>query len=112
MAKNAGKKFESIIKDDCPDYVKITRIPDPPQSFVQRSDTLFSRKNPYDYEIFDSIHRILYCWELKSTSQKYMSYQIDKYDNKSTNIKWRQSEGLLKVSKYCKCIAVFLINFR
>ena len=58
MAKNVGKIFESIIKSNAPSYLKIGRIPDPPQSFTQRSDTRFSKKNPYDYECYDSCHRI------------------------------------------------------
>lgn len=112
MAKNVGKKFESIIKDDCPDYVKVTRIPDPPQSFTQRSDTAFSRKNPYDYELFDSLHRIEYCLELKSTSQKYLSYQTSKEDDKNANIQWHQIDGLTKASEFNNVTAGFLCNFR
>lgn len=112
MAKNTGKNFESIIKSDAPSYLKITRIPDPPQSFTQRSDTAFSRKNPYDFEAFDSLHRIQYCWELKSVAQKYMSYQTSKDDNKNAIIKWHQIEGLTKASEYDNCIAGFMLNFR
>ena len=92
MAKNVGKNFESVIKNSCPDYVKVTRIPDPPQSFTQRSDTSFSVKNPYDYEVFDSVHRIEYCFELKTTSQKYLSYHTceqDEKDKKNANIQCR-----------------------
>ena len=80
--KNEGKKFESVIKDSVPSYVKLTRIPDPPQSFTQREDTKFSKKNPYDFEAFDSIHRIQYCWELKSVAQKYLTYHTCKDDEK------------------------------
>lgn len=109
---NEGKKFESIIKDSLPDYTMLTRIPDPPQSFTQRSDTKFSKKNPYDYECFDSINRILYCLELKSTSQKYMSYQINEDDENNSMIKWHQIDGLTKASKYDNVIAGFLLNFR
>lgn len=115
MAKNVGKNFESIIKKDCPNYAKVTRIPDPPQSFTQRSDTSFSVKNPYDYEIFDSLHRIEYCLELKSTSQKYLSYHTceqDEKDKKNANIQWHQIDGLTKASKYNNVVAGFLCNFR
>lgn len=113
--KNEGKKFESIIKDDCPDYIKLTRIPDPPQSFTQRSDTKFSKKNPYDYEAFDSLHRIQYCWELKSTAQKYLTYHTseeDEKEKKSANIQWHQIEGLTSASEFKNVIAGFLCNFR
>ena len=112
MAKNEGKNFEVIIKSNAPSYLKLTRIPDPPQSFTQRSDTAFSHKNPYDFEAFDSLHRIQYCWELKSTSQKYLSYQISKDDEKSAMIQWHQIEGLTKASEYDNCTAGFLFNFR
>lgn len=115
MSKNVGKKFEFTIKNDCPDYVKVSRIPDPPQSFTQRSDTTFSRKNPYDYEIFDTLHRIAYCLELKTTSQKYLSYHTskkDEEDKKNANIQWHQIEGLTKASEYNNVIAGFLCNFR
>ena len=115
MAKNEGKNFESIIKTNAPPYLKVTRIPDPPQSFTKRKDTRFSKKNPYDFECFDSKHRINYCLELKSVAQKYMSYHTceqDEKDKKSANIKWHQIEGLTKASEYDNVIAGFLLNFR
>lgn len=113
--KNEGKKFESIIKNNCPDYVKLTRIPDPPQSFTQRSDTKFSKKNPYDFEAFDSLHRIQYSWELKSTAQKYLTYHTceeDEKKKKSANIQWHQIVGLTKASEYDNCLAGLMCNFR
>lgn len=115
MAKNTGKNFESIIKSNPPSYLKVTRIPDPPQSFTQRSDTKFSKKNPYDFEAFDSLHRINYCLELKSVAQKYLTYHTSKKDEeekKSANIQWHQIEGLTRASEYDNVIAGFLFNFR
>lgn len=115
MAKNTGKNFESIIKSNAPSYLKVTRIPDPPQSFTQRSDTRFSKKNPYDYEAFDSVHRINYCLELKSVAQKYVTYHTcenDEKEKKGANIQWHQIEGLTKASEYDNVIAGFLLNFR
>lgn len=115
MAKNTGKNFESIIKSNAPSYLKVTRIPDPPQSFTQRSDTRFSKKNPYDFEVFDSKHRINYCWELKTVAQKYLTYHTSEEDEKqkkSANIQWHQIEGLTKASEYDNVIAGFLLNFR
>lgn len=109
---NEGKKFESIIRDNLPDYAMLTRLPDPPQSFVKREDTRFSKKNPYDCQCFDSMHRILYCLELKSTSQKYVSYQTSEDDENNYMIKWHQIDGLTKASKYDNVIAGFLLNFR
>ena len=115
MAKNEGKIFEGIIKSNAPSYLKLTRIPDPPQSFTQRSDTRFSKKNPYDYEAFDSLHRIQYSLELKTTSQKYLTYHTSKKDEdekKSANIQWHQIEGLTKASEYDNCLSGFMFNFR
>ena len=115
MTKNVGKNFESIIKNNAPSYLKVTRIPDPPQSFTKRSDTRFSKKNPYDFEVFDSKHRINYCWELKSVGQKYITYHTcenDEKEKKSANIQWHQIDGLTKSSEYDNCIAGFLLNFR
>lgn len=115
MAKNTGKNFEIVLKSSTPPYLKLTRIPDPPQSFTQRSDTAFSRKNPYDFEAFDSLHRIQYCLELKSVAQKYLSYHTceqDEKDGKSAHIQWHQIDGLTKASEYDNCIAGFMLNFR
>lgn len=115
MVKNTGKNFESIIKSSVPSYLKIVRIPDPPQSFTKRSDTKFSKKNPYDYEAFDSIHRINYCFELKTVAQKYVTYHTckkDEEDGKGANIQWHQIEGLMRASEYDNVIAGFLLNFR
>lgn len=115
MAQNEGKKFESILKSSSPSYFKIVRIPDPPQSFTQRSDTRFSRQNPYDYEAFDSLHRISYSLELKTTSQKYLSYHTceeDEKEKKFANIQWHQIIGLTEASEYDNCTAGFMFNFR
>lgn len=115
MAKNEGKNFEAIIKSNAPSYLKMVRIPDPPQSFTQRNDTRFSKKNPYDYEAFDSLHRISYSLELKSTSQKYLTYHTsekEEKDGKTAQIMWHQIEGLTKASEYDSCTAGFMFNFR
>lgn len=115
MAQNDGKNFESIFKSNSPSYLKIVRIPDPPQSFTQREDTRFSRQNPYDYEAFDSLHRISYSLELKTSSQKYLNYHTceeDEKKKKSANIKWHQIKGLTEAAEYDNCIAGFMFNFR
>ena len=112
---NEGKKFENNIKSNVPSYFKIIRIPDPPQSFTQRNDTRFSKKNPYDFEAFDSIRRISYSLELKSTSQKYLTYHTckkDEEEEKNAMIQWHQIEGLTNASKYDNCVAGFMFNFR
>lgn len=113
--KNEGKKFESTFKSCSPSHLKITRIPDPPQSFTQREDTRFSCQNPYDYECYDSLHRISYSLELKTTSQKYLTYHTceeDEKKKKSANIQWHQITGLTAASEYDNCTAGFMFNFR
>jgi penicillin-binding protein-related factor A (putative recombinase) len=53
--------------------------------------------------------------ELKSTSQKYLTYHTceeDENDGKSANIAWHQIEGLTKASMYDNCLSGFLFNFR
>ena len=115
MTKNEGKKFEGTLRSCAPSYLKLIRIPDPPQSFTQREDTRFSKKNPYDFEAFDSIHRIQYSLELKTTSQKYLTYHTseeDEKEKKSANIQWHQIEGLTNASQYDNCLAGFMFNFR
>lgn len=115
MAKNEGKNFETLFKSNAPSYLKIIRIPDPPQSFTKRADTRFSKKNPYDFEAYDSIHRISYSFELKSTSQKYLTYHMceqDEKEEKSAMIKWHQIDGLTKASEYDNCISGFMCHFR
>ena len=112
MSKNVGKIFESEIKNSVPDYAKLLRLSDPPHSFTKRSDTKFSKKNPYDYECFDSLRRTLYCFELKSTAQKYIGFQIDSEDDREVLIKWHQIDGLTKASQYQNVIAGFLLNYR
>ena len=114
MAKNTGKKFEDIIRTSAPPYLKITRIPDPPQSFVQSEDTKYSKKNPYDFEAFDSAHRIQYSLELKSVAQKYLTYHTceeDEKKKKSANIQWHQIEGLTKASEYDNVEAGFILGW-
>lgn len=112
MSKNEGKIFENEIRNSVPDYIKLLRLPDPPHSFTQRNDTKFSKKNPYDFECFDSIRSTLYCFELKSTNKKYIGFQIDENDDREVLIKWHQIEGLTKASEYNNVIAGFLLNYR
>lgn len=111
--KNTGKHFEEIFKRSVPDYCYLQRIPDPPQSFTQRSDTRFSVKNPYDYLMFDCLHRILYCVELKTT--KYRSVSFEKLDDISSSTKMihrHQILGLQEASEYDNVVGCFVFNFR
>lgn len=111
--KNVGKIFESAIKDSIPDYCILIRLPDPPQSFTQRSDTRFSHKNPCDYICFDTESRIIYFFELKSVCGKSMSFEDVNDDNpKNRLIHKHQILGLQKFSEHKHTVSGFLLNFR
>ena len=113
MAKNAGKIFEDSIKQSIPNHVLLIRLNDSPQAFKQSKLTRFTPKNPFDYVCFDTKSKTLFCLELKSTSNKYMSFEdinIDEEQNKM--IHKHQINGLLKVSAYSNVVAGFLLNFR
>lgn len=111
--KNVGKIFEDQFKKSIPDYCHLTRLNDPPQSYVQSHKTSFSNTNPYDFEMFDTQNRLLYCFELKSTKKNYVSFEDITLDEQPQRlIKKHQILGLLKSSKYNYTYAGFLMNFR
>ena len=61
------------------------------------------------------MHRINYCFELKTVAQKYITYHTnenDEKEKKSANIQWHQIDGLTKASEYNNVVAGFLLNFR
>ena len=111
--KNTGKKFETQFKKSLPDYCFYQRIPDPPQSFVQSKATRFSVKNPYDCIVYNTVFRILYCIELKTTKYKSMAFE-DIYSNEKQDkmIHKHQILGLAKASEYNGVVAGFFLNFR
>lgn len=110
---NVGKQFELDFKNSIPDDCLLIRIPDPPQSFTQRDDTKFSNKNPCDFYCYDTNSKLFYAFELKSTKNKYMSYEdimVDKPVKKM--IHKHQIMGLSKYSQYNNMVAGFIFNFR
>lgn len=113
MAKNSGKQFEENWKQSAPDYCVLLRIPDPPQSFTKRSDTKYSHKNSFDYLLFDTDSRILFCLELKSTSGKSISYEdINSDEEQNKMVRKHQILGLIDYSKYNNVVPCFIFNFR
>ena len=112
--KNMGKVFESQFKKSVPDYCLLIRLPDPPQSFTQRSDTRFSVKNPCDFIMFDTKSKTMFALELKTT--KYKSMNFDRLDDEKSSsskmIHRHQILGLLNFSEYENVVAGFLFNFR
>ena len=113
MAKNVGKIFEESVKQSVPEYILLIRLNDSPQVFKQSNLTRFTPKNPFDYICFNTQTRILFCFELKSTSNKYMSFEdIHSDEEQSAMIHKHQILGLLKCSSYQNVVGGFLLNFR
>ena len=113
MAKNVGKVFENSIKQSVPEYILLIRLNDSPQAFKQSNLTRFTPRNPFDYICFNTKTRTLFCLELKSTSNKYMSFEdIYSDEEQSGMIHAHQTKGLLKCATYSNVIAGFLLNFR
>lgn len=113
MAANVGKAFESAFVRSAPDYLAVIRLPDPPQSFEKRSDTRFSKKNPFDYVCFDSKHRILFCVEAKTTKYRSISFEdIHGNDTQNRMVHRHQILGLMKYASFEHSKCGFLFNFR
>lgn len=111
--KNVGKIFEESIKKSMPEHVLLIRLNDSPQVFKKSKLTRFTPKNPFDYICFDTKSKILFCLELKTTSNKYMSFEdINSDKEQDKMIHKHQIEGLLKCSAYPNVISGFLFNFR
>ena len=112
--KNVGKVFENDFKQSVPqEYCLLHRLPDPPQSFKRSKDTKFSHKNPCDFHMFDSLNRIFYCFELKSTKSNFISFEDISVDEpKQKMIHKHQILGLQKYGQYDYTVAGFICNFR
>ena len=110
---NVGKKFESNFKDSIPDFCLLQRLKDPPQAQNHTSKSVFSWDNPCDFLMFDAYNREFWCLELKSTKQKYISYEDIHSDKpKQKMVKKHQILGLLKFSRFNHVNAGFMFNFR
>lgn len=111
--QSAGKHFENQFKASVPDYCLLHRLRDSAQSFNQSNLTRFSWDNPCDFFMFDSMAHILYCLELKTTKQKYMSYEDIYSDEKQSKmIHKHQITSLRDFSKFENVTAGFIFNFR
>ena len=112
-SQNAGKQFELSVKQSIPDHCLLIRLNDSPQAFNRSGLTRFTPKSPFDYLCFDTKSRTLFCLELKSTSNKYMSFEdINSDEEQNKMIHKHQIEGLLKCSTYPNVVSGFLLNFR
>lgn len=110
---NTGKVFERQFKSSIPDYCYLQRIPDPPQSFAKSKTTKFSVKNPYDFIMYDSNSKHLFCFELKTTKYKSIGFEdINSNEKQNKMIHKHQIQGLYDASKYDGIVAGFILNFR
>lgn len=108
---NKGKVFERALSQSVPDYALLYRLPDPAQSFGERSSTTrFSRHNVCDFFLFDSKKRILYAIEAKTVSGKSISFERNK--GESGDIHYFQIEGLNNWNKYNGVVCGLVIEFR
>ena len=74
-SSNSGKRFEDNFKKSVPDYCYCHRLKDSSQSFIDSGLSDFSWQNPCDFYLFDTKNRIFYANELKSSKQKYITFE-------------------------------------
>ena len=113
--KNFGKIFEEDFKKSVPEEHVYIRLRDAPQSFNQGIGGIrFSWKNPCDTLIFNCLNRMLYAIELKTTKEKYMTFEHPYLDDKqpSKMIHKHQINGLFDYSKHKYVESGFILNFR
>lgn len=108
--KNIGKEFEDSIKRSVPDYALLYRLPDSAQSFGRSSALRFSKKNPFDFLMWDSQNHILYALEMKTVSGKSISFERSQEDK--GEIHHHQIEGLDEWNTYDGVVCGFIIEFR
>lgn len=108
--KNLGKIFEQEWAKSVPEYTLLYRIPDSAQSFGGNSNLRFSRKNPFDYLLWDSKEHILYALELKTVKGHSISFERCKEEYKE--IHYHQIAGLNMWNKYDGIVSGFIISFR
>ena len=110
MSQNVGKKFENNFKSSVPENVMYHRLHDAPQSWSQDKGTRFSWQNPCDAFLFQD--GMLLALELKTTKDKFYTFEKEKGTNKTAKIHYHQIEGLREFSKYNSIIPGFVLNYR
>lgn len=110
MSKNVGKIFEEQWKNSTPEYALLYRIPDAATSFSGQDNLRFSRRNPFDYLLWDSCRHRLYALELKTVAGKSISFERHKEDK--GEIHYYQIDGLSTWNKYDGITCGFVIEFR
>ncbi len=110
MAQSTGKKFEINWSKSAPEYVLVYRVSDSAQAFGGSSKLRFSRKNPFDFIMWDSQRHVLYALELKTVNGKSISFERNKEEH--GEIHYHQIVGLNEWNKYDGIICGFVIEFR
>lgn len=109
MPQGIGKVFENSIKKSIPDYALLYRLPDAAQSFGG-GNLRFSRKNPFDFILFDSHKHILYALEMKTVAGKSISFERNKQEK--GEIHFHQINGLNEWNRFDGITCGFIIEFR
>ena len=110
MPRNVGKIFEDEIKNSIPDYVLLCRLPDAAQSFARNEKLRFSRRNPFDFIMWDSEHKRLFAIEAKTVAGKSISFERN--EKESGVIHYYQVCGLEMWNRFSGIEAGFIIQFR
>lgn len=112
--ENVGKRFEenfkkSISVNICYTDLKILR-----KHLRKVIFTFFTHKNPCDYFLFDGKRGIFYCLELKTTKDKYMTFEKIELDDTQPRkmIHKHQILSLQEYSIYKNVYPCFVFNFR
>lgn len=108
---NAGKQFE----DDFASSVNknttfLHRLKDTAQSYNESENTRYTWQNPCDYFLFNG--KMFFCFELKSTKSKSISFQRNEEDKIKRMIKWHQIKKLTEFANYKNVLAGFMLNYR
>lgn len=108
--KNVGKVFEQDFQKSVPDYTLLYRLPDSAQSFGGGNNLRFSRKNPFDFLLWDSKKHILYALEMKTVKGKSISFERSK--DETREIHYHQIKGLNEWNRFDGIVCGFIIEFR
>lgn len=107
---SVGKRFETQFAKSVPDYCLVYRIPDSAQAFGRSENIRFSRKNAFDYLVWDSKRHRLFALELKTVGGKAISFERSEEDK--GEIHWHQIQGLDTWNAYDGITCGFVIEFR
>ena len=108
--KNIGKVFEQDFVKSIPDNVGVLRIPDAAQSFFKSSNLRFSRRNPFDFLIWNPATLTLYALELKTVKGKSISFERSSEEH--GEIHYHQIIGLDNFENIGECVCGLIIQFR